>query len=182
MSKPKGIVGFRNKLDLMFSPFILFFYKLGITANNITLSQAVPAMISFLLLVRHSYLWAAIFLAIALLLDVLDGSWARITKNITKTGHILDKTLDLFGIYTFLLAVAIAEPSLTLVVLGLGAVNGILYTANEFYKLEFYCGVRTFGLIGLIALNLNVALIASSILGITMLIIKALKFYFGKNG
>jgi len=169
MSKPKGVSGFRNKLDFIFSPIIMFFRKFGIRANHITLLQALPTMICFLLLVHKSYFWAAVFLAIALLLDVLDGAWARITNDITKKGHILDKILDLFGIYSFLFGVFAAQSSLFLIILLLGVVNAILYTANEFYKPELYCGVRTFGLLGLFVANLGFLLMVSLALGIIML-------------
>jgi len=175
MPKPKGVVSFRNKLDKFFSPVVLFFNKFGVRANHITLLQVPFVVIMFWFLLKQDYLLAAASLGITLFLDVLDGIWARITNDITPLGHKYDKALDLFGIYAFLLGVAIAEKELLLVAIILGLVNAILYISNEFIKPDFYCGVRTFGFVGLLVF-LKPFLQFSILLGIVMLILKIIKF------
>ncbi len=178
MPKPKGVIGFRNALDRLFSPIILFFSKLGVTANHITFLQAPFTIIMFWFLVKHNFALAAASLGITLLLDVLDGSWARVTNSITEKGHKYDKAMDLFGIYAFLVGISFAKHELILLVIALGAVNAILYGSNEFIKPELYCGVRTFGFLGLLVFvkHLSLCLQLSLLLGIIMLAIKLFKF------
>ena len=174
MSKPKGVTGIRNKLDLLFRPGVLFFSKRGIKANHITLLQAPFVVIMFWFLVSQSYFTAFLTLGFTLILDVLDGSWARITNDMTEKGHKYDKALDLFGIYAFLLGLVIARPELLMTVLILGIINTILYTSNEFIKPDVYCGVRTFGVIGLL-FWMKFLLQLSILLGIGFLILKIIK-------
>ena len=175
MPKPKGLIGIRNKIDKFFSPAILFFNKFGVKANHITLLQAPFVVVMFWFLINQNYAPATLFLGVTLLLDVLDGSWARVTNDITEKGHKYDKALDLIGIYAFLLGVTIAEPQLIPMAVALGIINAVLYASNEFIHPEYYCGVRAFGFLGLLTL-VKPFLQISILLGIILLIVKIIKF------
>ena len=175
MSKPKGVRGLRDRIDSLLKSFVLSCRKRGVKANHITLLQAPFVIIMFWFLIYQSYFFAFLTLGFTLILDVLDGSWARITDEITEKGHKYDKALDLFGIYAFLFGILIARPELLMVVFILGSVNAILYASNEFVKPDLYCGVRTFGFVGLL-FWMKSFLQLSILLGIVFLIVKMLKF------
>ncbi len=112
--KPKHLSGLVLAVDKFLSPLILFFSKFGITANHITLLQAPFVVIMFFALIKHNFILATALLGTTLILDVLDGSWARVTNTANALGHKYDKVLDLFGIYALLAGLFILANSLSL--------------------------------------------------------------------
>ncbi len=109
MAKPKFAVAIRDFIDASLSAFVLRAHKIGVVANYITLLQAPFVVAMFYFMLQKNFIVASLLLGMTLILDVLDGAWARITKEVTAKGHFYDKALDLFGIYAFLLGLGIAE-------------------------------------------------------------------------
>lgn len=175
MVKPKKIVNISQKIDTLLAPMIKKVAKYGISANHISLLQAPFVIIFFIALVYGFQFYALVALAISLILDILDGAWARVTNTISEKGHLYDKIMDLFGIYAFLIGSAIGFQELFLINLILGACTALLYFINEFIKPELYSGVRTFGFFGLLLGNLYLFILFSTILAVIMLMFKVIK-------
>jgi len=173
--KPIKIDNISGKLDALFTPFINTGSKFGISANHISLLQ-VPFVPVFLFALMYKALtYAFIALAITLVLDLLDGAWARVTNDITKKGHIYDKAMDLLGIYAFLIGATIGFPELIFINVILGISTALIYFTNEYIEPELYCGVRSFALLGLLFQNLYPFLLVSAMSGIAMLLFKVVK-------
>ena len=119
----------------------------------------------------HS-IYAIAALGATLFLDLLDGSFARITRTATKEGHFLDKILDLIGIYAFLGAVALVFPQFLVLAVFIGILNAIIYLSNYYIKPELYFGVRSFGFVGLLFGKLYLALILTLLIGLITLFYK----------
>ena len=79
--------GFSIKIGMLFS-------KVGLTPNQWTLLSILPAIFSFYFLTQFSFLLAALFFGIAVFLDFVDGSVARVTGKVTKFGAYLDTIVD----------------------------------------------------------------------------------------
>ncbi|MCP6719565.1 MAG: CDP-alcohol phosphatidyltransferase family protein [Patescibacteria group bacterium] len=70
------------------------FSKLGFSPNQYTSSSIFFAVFSFYFLVKFNLFLAFIFFLLAVALDFVDGSVARITKRETKKGAYLDTIFD----------------------------------------------------------------------------------------
>jgi phosphatidylglycerophosphate synthase len=143
-----------NKIDKLLSHFIRPFYKRGVRANHISLLQLPFTVLFFMLLIQRIYFHAFLSMSVVLILDVLDGSWARVTKDVTKRGHAYDKFMDLFGIYLFLIGSFLASPDLIFIIISLGSITAFLYISNEYFPPELYCGVRSLGALGLLFIGI----------------------------
>ncbi len=129
----------------------------------------------------HS-VYAIVALGVTLFLDILDGSFARITGTATKEGHFLDKILDLIGIYAFLAAVAIVFPQFLALAAFIGILNAIIYLSNYYIKPELYFGVRSFGFLGLLLGKLYLALNLTLLIGLITLFYKIYRgIKYGKS-
>ena len=70
------------------------FAKLRLTPNQWTFLSLLPAVIAAYFLFLESFLYAAIFFAVASFIDLIDGSVARVTGRVTKFGAYLDTVVD----------------------------------------------------------------------------------------
>lgn len=174
MVKPRKINKVSRWIDSFFAPLIQKGIKYGIKADHISLLQIPLILGLFLLLGFKLMFWSATVLGFIILLDVLDGSWARVGGQVSERGHIYDKVLDLLGISVLLVGIGWNFVPIYLpAVLALETV--LLYILNRYGKPELYCGVRPFGFLGLLFKNLTVFLLISGILGGAMIGFKLTK-------
>lgn len=174
MVKPRKIDKTSKWIDSFFSPLIQRGMKGGIKANHISLFQ-IPLILSlFFLLSFKLTFWSAVALGFIIVLDILDGSWARVGGQVSYRGHLYDKGLDLLGIYVFLIGVGWnLMPIYLPAILGLEIV--LLYILNRHAEPELYCGIRPFGFLGLLLNNLFIFLLISGVLGGVMIGFKLIK-------
>lgn len=76
-------------------------------ANLLTISRLflIPVIILFVL--RDDYLWAGIFVILAIFTDYLDGVIARAINDVTKHGELLDPAVD--KVFTISILTAFVE-------------------------------------------------------------------------
>ncbi len=88
--------GFSVKIGIAFA-------KLRLSPNQWTLLSLIPILIALYFLIREQFLWAALFFIISSFLDLVDGSVARVTGQVTKLGAYLDTIVDRYieGIIIF---------------------------------------------------------------------------------
>lgn len=85
----------RNHVKRIFESIALAISKTGIGPNTITLLSLVFSFLAFLSIYLHnSKLLFFVFLMLLGLMDVLDGSLARVTGKVTAFGGFLDSTID----------------------------------------------------------------------------------------
>jgi len=85
----------RNHVKRIFESIALAISKTGIGPNTITLFSLVFSFLAFLSIYLHnSKLLFFVFLMLLGLMDVLDGSLARVTGKVTAFGGFLDSTID----------------------------------------------------------------------------------------
>lgn len=71
----------------------VIFKKVGITPNQITVLAAVFAGLAFYFLIKNNLLFA-IFLFVNIVLDALDGGYARFLNKESRWGEALDHWVD----------------------------------------------------------------------------------------
>lgn len=88
--------GFSVKIGIAFA-------KLRLSPNQWTLLSLIPILVALYFLIREQFLWAALFFIISSFLDLVDGSVARVTGQVTKLGAYLDTVVDRYveGIIIF---------------------------------------------------------------------------------
>ena len=74
-----------------------FFSKISKNANFWTLLSLIFAVASAYLITRQSFLFAGLFVAISAMLDVVDGSIARLHNKATNRGAYLDTVSDRYA-------------------------------------------------------------------------------------
>lgn len=92
-------------------PLVILGKKLKLTPNFFTTLSLISALISAFFYSQNMIYWAAILLFIKQLLDCVDGSLARLTKQFSKFGGLYDLIGDVFGIIAVILCMAYAESS-----------------------------------------------------------------------
>ncbi len=178
MVKPKFVTRIRDRIDEWFRKPVRLLRMVGFTANHLTFLQVPFNAIMFYYFIVGDFSMAAVALGITLLLDVLDGVFARVTKTVSLEGHFYDKTLDLIGIFMFLVGVYIAFPQLAVTLSALAILNVFIYWSNDGWKPEVYMGIRAFGFLGLLFIPLlGVFLFISLILGLLLMIFKLVLEY-----
>lgn len=80
-----------NKLSIKIG---IVFSKFHITPNQWTILTIVPTILAFYFLIKENFLIAAVFFFLAAFFDLIDGSVARVTGNVTKLGAYLDTVMD----------------------------------------------------------------------------------------
>ncbi len=76
------------------SPVVAVLARLGVTPNQLTLTQFGGGFIAAGLIGAGELFWGGIALLAAASLDAFDGTLARTTGKVTKFGGILDSTVD----------------------------------------------------------------------------------------
>jgi len=101
----KFYLWFRAMRDPIVRPFILFFNKIGITPNMLTLFGLLM-LIPFVYFFFFNPWISFLFLILNLFFDGVDGSLARFLKKDSSVGEFLDKGADYFSFivvfFTFL--------------------------------------------------------------------------------
>lgn len=87
----------RKKYVPLEDKLAFFFGKISKNANLWTVFSLISAMVSAYFVARQSFLVAGIFLALSALLDVVDGSVARLYKKATSKGAYLDTVFDRYS-------------------------------------------------------------------------------------
>ena len=80
-----------NKLSIRLG---MFFSKFPLTANQWTLSSLLFAFISFYFLINQGLIIASIFFFFTAIVDIIDGSVARVTGKVSTFGAYLDTIVD----------------------------------------------------------------------------------------
>lgn len=112
-----------------FTPLLAVMERIGITPNHITIVAFVLNLGAAVLVVFDHYIWAASIIIGASLLDLVDGSLARRTGNITPFGSFLDSTVDrlsegaIFAAIAYRLAI---DPDITLRMRGVNVAMVVL--------------------------------------------------------
>jgi len=83
--------------------------KLGITPNQLTLLSIVPGVFSCYFFSEREIAVGVIFMLLSFFIDALDGSLARATGIITKTGKILDPVVDRYIEFLIIFGVALGK-------------------------------------------------------------------------
>lgn len=71
-----------------------FFSKLGLTPNQWTFLSVIVVLIAGWFLINHNFFIGAVFVAISVFLDVVDGAVARHTKTASSRGAYIDTIVD----------------------------------------------------------------------------------------
>jgi len=70
------------------------FSKLGLTPNQWTFLSVIVVLIAGWFLINHNFFLGAVFVAISVFLDVVDGAVARHTKTASSRGAYIDTIVD----------------------------------------------------------------------------------------
>ena len=104
-----GRAGLRNMVNRFFElPIARFLVFLHISPNSITFAGLILAVLVAYLLAQGCFVLGGLVLLFAGLLDMLDGSVARLSNSASKKGAFLDSTSDriaeavvLFGLLVY---------------------------------------------------------------------------------
>ena len=118
----------KERIGDLIRPFAVLAGKLGLKPNHITLLALVSGFISAYLIFRGSYIYGAFFLALSGMLDVFDGTLARIVGMKTEFGGILDSVMDRYVDIAVLIALGLAGESWVAVTLALSGSLMVSYT------------------------------------------------------
>jgi CDP-diacylglycerol---glycerol-3-phosphate 3-phosphatidyltransferase len=77
-----------------FTPVLSTLHRVGVTPNQVTVAGTVLNAGVAALIVTDHLIWAGILVLVAGICDMLDGSLARLSKQVTPFGAFLDSTLD----------------------------------------------------------------------------------------
>lgn len=138
-------------IESRLTPLALRARRLGIEATHLSLAQAPLVVVTAFLIVRGDLLLAAGALLSSLVLDLLDGFYARATGTQSRAGHVADKAMDLFGIAVLVGAIWAVRPDLWMPLLAAGAATGVLYALGWLFDPELVTGVRAAGMAWLVA-------------------------------
>lgn len=106
-------------------PVARFMVWLNITPNTISVVSLGLGLVAGISAARGAFGAAALVLAIASLLDVVDGMVARLTNRVTEVGYVLDSQIDRYVEFFFIGGVALYyRPWVALQVLALCALLG----------------------------------------------------------
>jgi len=83
--------------------------KLRITPNQLTLVSIIPGIFSCYFFSERKIIIGVIFMLLSFFIDALDGSLARTTGKITKTGKILDPVADRYIEFLIIFGVALGK-------------------------------------------------------------------------
>ncbi|GAB4253321.1 MAG: hypothetical protein Kow00129_14320 [Thermoleophilia bacterium] len=85
---------FGFQLRKLFDPFVQVLGKLHVTPNQLTVAGALLNAVAAGLIVSDRLFWAGVVFVLGSLLDMLDGTLARLAQKVTPFGAFLDSTLD----------------------------------------------------------------------------------------
>lgn len=145
---------FKPTAENLLTPSMKALASIGVKPNHITAMQFPLSILMFWFLINKNISSAGLVLLFVLILDGLDGQLARITKQETRFGHVLDKTADIFCILLMLAGIALCSPQSFNFCTSLGVVNLFLFITNEVKGPFFYTAARDAGFLGLQGISL----------------------------
>jgi CDP-diacylglycerol--glycerol-3-phosphate 3-phosphatidyltransferase len=77
-----------------FAPILSSLHRIGVTPNQVTVAGTVLNGGVAVLIIADRLIWAGVLILVAGIFDMLDGSLARLSKQVTPFGGFLDSTLD----------------------------------------------------------------------------------------
>ena len=132
-------------LDLVFYRplaflFVKAIYRTNLTPNQITLAAIFAALIGTLLYLKGLLLWAALFLILYDVFDCADGMLARLKKNGTSLGRIIDGFGDYISTAAVYLAIGFAFANKSANPLFYWALTVLAAASNIFHavSLDYY--------------------------------------------
>ena len=88
-------VNLRPAVGRFWAPVVRFLVKAGVTANGITLTGTIGAVLSAVFLIGNGWqFWGGVAVTLFVLLDMLDGALARARGGGSVFGAVLDSTGD----------------------------------------------------------------------------------------
>ncbi|EAS45103.1 CDP-alcohol phosphatidyltransferase family protein [Photobacterium profundum] len=114
--------------------------KLGITANQVTLTGFLIGLLALPSLMLQEYYWALTFIVINRIFDGLDGAIAR-RQGITDCGGFLDITLDFLFYSMVPFGFVLADPSANAVA-GAFLIFSFIGTGSSFLSFAIMAGKR----------------------------------------
>lgn len=93
----------RAKYEQVLLPVGRLLAKTGVTANALSVLSLITAGVCTYFFWIHQLIYGIVFLILASIIDMLDGSVARATGQLTRFGAVLDHTLDRYVEFLFLL-------------------------------------------------------------------------------
>ena len=129
-------------------PCVKMISKTKITPNNITVINFFVGILNISLLFNKIYMPVALGIQIVYFLDVIDGSLARYTGNITKFGAKLDNISDRIFYNGILLALGFNNTNLGLITVAIIIFNlhAIIATFYILPKIKKLGGLKRFGI------------------------------------
>ena len=82
-------------------PILPTLVQLGFTPNFITTISLICGIISFVLISYDNYICGSVFFMLRYIADCLDGAVARLTKQTSEFGDIMDHCVDYFTFILF---------------------------------------------------------------------------------
>lgn len=90
----------------IFETIAKLFLKINISPNLITLTSLFTALLAAYFIINKNYFYSLVFVILTGLIDVTDGSFARLTNKVTKFGNYLDAMIDRYVEIIFFIAFA----------------------------------------------------------------------------
>ncbi|MFN7036337.1 MAG: CDP-alcohol phosphatidyltransferase family protein [Bellilinea sp.] len=96
---PKGTFTdfLRARFKGVLDPIGVFFIRLGLTPNGVTLLGLAGIFAAALLLAYGHFFWGGVVVLVMAPLDALDGTMARLSGKSTRFGGVLDSVVDRFA-------------------------------------------------------------------------------------
>lgn len=107
-----------------------FLINRGLSPNMLTIAGAIGTVISSILciVVKENFIYATILIGFFSSFDMLDGTIARISNTVTRTGKVLDSVLDRVCdfIIFFSLILNVIKSYFTVILLGLALLTAYI--------------------------------------------------------
>ncbi|MEM7012832.1 MAG: CDP-alcohol phosphatidyltransferase family protein [Verrucomicrobiota bacterium] len=136
---------FSNWRSSVVAPAAAPFQRIGVTPGHITLlgvAFSIPYAICFF----YAKEWTVLFLALYVLMDGLDGAYARVTKQTSSGGALSDVVADQLGMFVSVVLViqaGLAQSALAAYYLGAYIAMIALSVAQNFLQLPMQPIIRT---------------------------------------
>ena len=109
-------------------PFAVMLNKLHLSPNQITTASLLFAILAFVALVfDNGWVWFSIFWGLSVLLDVCDGTVARMANKVSKSAFRYDHMSDLFKVSLIVLGIGIRYDNSLIWILAFSACFTFLY-------------------------------------------------------
>ena len=89
-----NITAFRPRFIRYLEPVAAIFVRCHITPNQISVLSLVAGIACAVLFFERQFVWGSIALLLSAILDLVDGSVARMTNNHTRFGAVFDWIVD----------------------------------------------------------------------------------------